>query len=648
MTVIDNGHGIEKINFELLGKRSCTSKLASFEDLDNVGTFGFRGEAINSLCNIAHVTMHTRHATDTIGTFIVFDMDGKITSKEARARNLGTTVSLSQLFYSLPVRRKELASTYKRSFDQTLAMIYQYCVGSVGLKISCFLKKNNQNFSNLFTCNGASVQSNIIEIFDYKQFSSLMPFVCHTDLESSTSEAIAIEITGFISKPDTGCGRSSPDRHYFYLNERPCDLPSASKQINQIYRSYNRNQYPFVLLKLTVEEKLIDRNLTPDKRKILLADNHYILKVIVHSLDRMFSRETVDVLSLSSSQLMTSFLASATPSLKRNIIEEDSSVNVSKILKRCPSPHDASFEIETHDELESSRLIEEIPLHESIDPVPYNSTSTRSNLSSFCMKDSRKSAENSNVPQISNPLGKVKHPFFDSFTVYKDRRVVACQEGGQEMVDAYEPILTSNQNSSNAYEQCPNTDQNTTTTEELEKEHIDLSDIVELEVIEKDIPQDESLLDDADDNAYNDKEMISLREETLIDFNIEDISEAYRNALDESRPSLEDDTLAKLKAKITPEDNDNALSELRHTLTKQSFAQMRVIGQFNLGFIITRVSTFECVMNQLLAHFIIIFLLVCSLGIICSSLTSTPLMNGTTLKSFSITPRLNIRIWCAL
>ena len=169
--VIDNGSGIDESGFEYLGKRNCTSKLQSFEDLDSVETFGFRGEALSSLCNIAKISIHTRHASKSIGTCLVFNTENEIADKKLMARDVGTTVSLSQLFFPLPVRRKELISNARRSFDKTLSLIYQYCVGIVGMKISCYHMPNSSGrYSLLFTSTGYSIQSNIIEIFNYKQF----------------------------------------------------------------------------------------------------------------------------------------------------------------------------------------------------------------------------------------------------------------------------------------------------------------------------------------------------------------------------------------------------------------------------------------------------------------------------------------------
>ena len=532
--IIDNGHGIERENFDLLCKRSCTSKLETTEDLEQVETFGFRGEALNSLCNISKVAVHTRHAADPIGTLLEFDTEGQIISRKSVAREVGTTISFSNLFYTLHVRRKELQKNGKRAFDQTLSLIYQYCVGAIGLKISVMRKSSQEaHYTPHFTCNGLSLQSNIHEVFDYKQFSYLMPFVCHTDLDGSITNHVEMEITGFISKPDTGCGRSSPDRQYFYLNERPCDLASVRKRINEIYRNFNRTQSPFVLLKLTVDEKMIDRNITPDKRKVLFDDSDYILKVIVHSLQTMFERETVEVTSLSSSRLMTSFLSHSSQQLKRELSEDEEGKDdggggrggeadvsftqfadrASKIFKRCPSPCDRLF--------------------------------AKPASISF----------NKRQPVASST--PVRHPFLADISNFKPRRSTTPVQDDVAAIDQDEPFPD---------EENQETD------------------------------------DDAISNAYvNDSELVANRKSLPVDVCIADLAEEYPRCMKEfQRSQFGDDDNSEVMV-VSSENAANpevAMAELRHTLTKQSFGQMRVRGQFNLGFIIARLDSNLYIIDQ--------------------------------------------------
>ncbi|KAJ6219168.1 hypothetical protein RDWZM_004980 [Blomia tropicalis] len=621
--VIDNGDGIENDNFCRLGKRNCTSKIFSFEDLDTVETFGFRGEAISSLCNISNVTIHTRHVSANIGTKLTFNIAGDIIQEDSMAREIGTTVSLNKIFLPLPVRRKELEANFRRIFDRTLSLIYQYCVGMIGIRIACYHRiTRDGHYTNLFTSNGLSIQSNIIEIFDYKQFSSLMPFVCHTDINDKSideEDRVDFKLTGYISKPDSGCGRSSSDRQYFYLNDRPCDLTTISKRINQIYRTYNRNQYPFVLLRINIQEQLIDRNLTPDKRKILLADNHYIFKIIQHSLDRMFSRETADVATLSSSQTLLSYLNRGgddddgdAQTIKRSYSSVSSNEDESfesqtlKLFKRRPSPcNDLDVPRQAANESVESVWIN--PVNESIGDNHYRFVShddsrnmdnvdTSSSCSQLVLKRSTTSMENKskNVPIM-------KHPFFASLpktklwekanndsrleTSHNEENVKEKETNNLEnsIVPSMEDV--TNVNVSNSTTSLSIEDENGDDVDRPNDHRNSVGEVETIDVIE--VGDEECTL-----------ESITRVENMVIeDCDIDTICEQYRRNIYEAKRTNVD-SVPHFTAQIIPEHNEQALNELRHLLTKQSFNRMKVIGQFNLGFIIAKIENDLFIIDQ--------------------------------------------------
>ena len=105
MEVVDNGKGIHPADFDQVALKHTTSKLRDFGGLETLLSFGFRGEALSSLCGGSKVTMVTRHASQPLGTMIEFDTAGGIAAREAVAREVGTTISIQAIFQSLPVRR---------------------------------------------------------------------------------------------------------------------------------------------------------------------------------------------------------------------------------------------------------------------------------------------------------------------------------------------------------------------------------------------------------------------------------------------------------------------------------------------------------------------------------------------------------------
>ena len=95
--VNDNGSGIEKKDFQNLTAKHYTSKISKFEDLETVHSFGFRGEALSSLCALADVTVCTKTKLETIGTYLSYDHEGKITSTRGVARNVSKQPLIIQL-----------------------------------------------------------------------------------------------------------------------------------------------------------------------------------------------------------------------------------------------------------------------------------------------------------------------------------------------------------------------------------------------------------------------------------------------------------------------------------------------------------------------------------------------------------------------
>ena len=106
--VSDNGSGIDPQNYESIALKHHTSKLQNFSDLESISSFGFRGEALNALCELSgEFIVITRMAEQQIGATLTFQKDGSLSTQKVAARSIGTTVSIKNLFESLPVRRGE-------------------------------------------------------------------------------------------------------------------------------------------------------------------------------------------------------------------------------------------------------------------------------------------------------------------------------------------------------------------------------------------------------------------------------------------------------------------------------------------------------------------------------------------------------------
>jgi len=295
LEVSDNGCGVGKSSYGALTQKYATSKLSKFEDLEDVQTFGFRGEALSSMCGISgEFSVTTRTEEDASGTRIVYDWRGDIAEESVVPRSVGTTATVKNLFEPLPVRRKEFLRNAKREYGKALSIIQAYALMSKGVRILCTHQSGKYGRSNVLHTRGgedASVRENIVTVFGSKMIASMREVVL--ELGGTTG----CKVVGFISKAQSGCGRAGSDRQFYFVNGRPVDLPKVAKVVNETYRSFNPSQAPMVVFDLQLPTDAYDVNVTPDKRKVMLHVEQDLLARLKEALLQMFepSRYTFSV-----------------------------------------------------------------------------------------------------------------------------------------------------------------------------------------------------------------------------------------------------------------------------------------------------------------------------------------------------------------
>lgn len=274
------------------GLKHHTSKLREFTDLTEVNTFGFRGEALSSLCALSELSIVTRHSTSEHGFKLEFDKNGTLSKKEPCAREKGTTVHIKNIFKNLPVRAKEFQKNLKKEYARTIQVLYSYCLVSTNIKIACsnLITSKSPHFI-VATRNTDSVLDNINSVFGKKSLDGIIKLELQPPDETILQEynlpndiTIDFDWECYVSTCDHAIGRSSPDRQFFYVNGRPCDLTKVSKLVNNVYHKYNNKQYPFVFLNIKLNRQCADVNVTPDKRTIFFTQERLILATLKFSL----------------------------------------------------------------------------------------------------------------------------------------------------------------------------------------------------------------------------------------------------------------------------------------------------------------------------------------------------------------------------
>ncbi|CAM8924789.1 unnamed protein product [Rhodiola kirilowii] len=284
--VIDNGCGILPCNFKVLALKHHTSKLADFHDLQSIATFGFRGEALSSLCALGNLTVETRTKSESVGAQLTYDHSGVLLDEKKIARQVGTTVTVKKLFCNLPVRSKEFSRNIRKEYGKLVSLLNAYAVISKGVRIVCSNTTGKNSKSVVLKTQGTgSLKDNIITIFGVNTFNCLEPV--------TISLTNCCKVDGYVSKAGSGNGRNLGDRQYFFVNGRPVDMPKVGKLVNELYKGANSRQYPIAILNFTIPAMAYDVNVTPDKRKIFFSDEGSILSSLRETLEKIYSPSLV-------------------------------------------------------------------------------------------------------------------------------------------------------------------------------------------------------------------------------------------------------------------------------------------------------------------------------------------------------------------
>ncbi|XP_048201047.1 PMS1 protein homolog 1 isoform X2 [Perognathus longimembris pacificus] len=273
--VRDNGEGIKAVDTPVMAVKYYTSKISSHEDLENLTTYGFRGEALGSICCVAEVLITTRTAADNFSTQYVLDGSGHILSQKPSHLGQGTTVTALRLFKNLPVR-KQFYSTTKKCKDE-LKKIQD-------LLISYGIIKPDLR---LVLVHNKAVIWQKSRVADHKMaLMSVLGTAVMSNIESLEyySEECQVYLSGFFPKHDadhSSTSLSTPERSFIYINSRPVHQKDILKLVRRYYNlkclKESTRLYPIFFLKIDVPTADVDVNLTPDKSQVLLQNKESVL-----------------------------------------------------------------------------------------------------------------------------------------------------------------------------------------------------------------------------------------------------------------------------------------------------------------------------------------------------------------------------------
>ncbi|MFA6542069.1 MAG: DNA mismatch repair endonuclease MutL, partial [Bacteroidota bacterium] len=239
--IVDNGKGMSDEDAEKSFFRHATSKISSYEDLENIRTLGFRGEALASIAAVAQVELKTRREEDQ--TAILVRIEGsEIKEKSSVAHQRGTTISVKNLFFNTPARRQFLKSNnteFKHIYDtiQRLALSQP----EIALEFT-------SDEDTILALPSQTLDDRLKSLFGDRLFSTLIPVGETTDL---------LSLSGFIGKPDFA--RKSKVEQFIFLNNRFIINRSINHAVFSGYEHLvEKGNFPFFILFLEIDPQKID------------------------------------------------------------------------------------------------------------------------------------------------------------------------------------------------------------------------------------------------------------------------------------------------------------------------------------------------------------------------------------------------------
>ncbi len=261
--VIDDGCGMSPEDAQKCFLRHATSKISTAEDLNQIKTFGFRGEALASICSVAEVTLRTKRKDDQTGFEVKF-AESKLLSTGAVSTPDGCNFIVRNLFYNVPARRKFL-KTDSTEFRQILADISRIAITRPN--ISFRLTHNNNQILNLPP---APLKKRILDTAGKDLGRELV------DINVKTSLA---DISGFIGKPEDA--RKTPGFQYLFANRRYFRSPYFQKAILKAYSGLiPEGTLPSFFIFFETDPQKIDVNIHPSKTEIKFEDDSALFDIL--------------------------------------------------------------------------------------------------------------------------------------------------------------------------------------------------------------------------------------------------------------------------------------------------------------------------------------------------------------------------------
>ncbi len=274
--VIDNGKGMTPDDAVLCFERHSTSKIATAEDLEDITTFGFRGEALASIAAVAEVTLKTRTEDEEVGCQVEFAASVHNSTTEVAAPK-GTNIAVRNLFYNVPARRKFLKSDnveFRHIVEEFTKVALTrpetgFTLSHNGKDVFVLKPAKSLKFR-IMDLLGASVAGDVVDV---------------------TADTSVVSLRGFAGRPDTA--RKTLGNQFFFVNGRYFRSPYLHKAVMKAYEGMVADGVtPSYFIYLDVDPRSVDVNISPTKSEVKFEDDSFIFQVVYASVKETLGKNS--------------------------------------------------------------------------------------------------------------------------------------------------------------------------------------------------------------------------------------------------------------------------------------------------------------------------------------------------------------------
>ena len=392
MRITDNGFGMSEVDARLAVLRHATSKIRSADDLYDIASLGFRGEAIASIASVSKFTLRTRQETDTMGTRIYIE-GGHMVDCDPCGTSVGTSIEVKDLFYNTPARRKFLKST-RTEANKIQDMIGKLSLSHNHIAFKCIVDTR----VTIMTPGNGNMVDTIAALYGFKISEDVFPIAY---------EAEGIYVEGVVSKPTVL--KSSRQWQTTIVNQRVISDKAIYKAIDTAYHALlPKGGYPLVVLQIVVPPGTVDINVHPRKSEVKFSDDKPVFKAVYNSILQALEHPTRHVTNNQEETIATAIdydKVFTGRSQGFTVMREKTEALVDTIRQK-------GYTVPQRTVYEQSNFNESLDVNENFVPKSY----TQEDKDRFrAIRESRPNLVPSSVEPYMNPMGQE--------TVYRDSNV---------------------------------------------------------------------------------------------------------------------------------------------------------------------------------------------------------------------------------